>query len=87
MLSPKELDQQCRIKISRWVDIFSQECREMDNDHQLTIKWFKLLQGDTLLTDRDGRVWGKGKDNYWYPFHFEYGKSLIGYRVSARAAN
>jgi hypothetical protein len=87
MLTPKELDDQCKIKIDKWIDLYSEECRELDSDYQLTLKWFKILQGETLFTDRDGRLWGRGKDGYLYPFHFEYGKKLIGYRISARAAN
>jgi hypothetical protein len=88
MLSPKELDDQCQIKMDRWIDIFSEEIREMDPDYKLAIKWFKMLQEGPggLFTDSSGRIWLHGKDKY-YPYHFIYKNQLIGYRISARAAN
>ena len=55
----------------------------------LTKKWLKLgfQEPAYLFTDTLGRVWGKGENGKYYPFHFKSGKSLIGYRVSIRAAN
>jgi len=44
MLSPSELDKQSLISISRWIDIESQEARDMDPDIKLNIgKLCKLL--------------------------------------------
>ncbi len=86
--TPKQLDTQCKVKIDRWIDLYSSECRDMDSDHQTAVKWYKMCLGDTgLFLDTDGRIWGRGKDGYFYPYHFEYGKKLFGYRVSAKAAN
>ena len=85
--SPKELDLQCKVSISKWVDLYGQEIRDMDPDINLTIKWFKMLQGEYLFTDRDGRIFGRGNNGYWYPYHFTYGKKNIGYRLSSKAAN
>jgi hypothetical protein len=85
--SPQELDRQCKISIDRWVDIYSEDCKLMDSDHQLTVKWFKMFLNDALFVDTKGRIFGKGKDGSWYPYHFEYGKQLIGYKLSAMAAN
>jgi hypothetical protein len=84
---PKTLDAQARVQVDRWVDLYSVECRDLDSGYKLAIEWFKMLEGTNLFTDSNGRIFGKGNDGTWYPFHFQAGKKLIGYRVSAKAAN
>lgn len=84
---PRELDKQCRVSIHKWVDLYSLECKELDDDYKLTVKWFTMLQGDILHTDLFGRLWGRGNEGLWYPYHIEsYGKTY-GLRISAKAAN
>lgn len=88
-LSSKFLDEQSLVKIDRWVDIDSDECKVMDDDHDFTKKVQRMGFQDPpfLFTDSDGRIWGKGEGDRFYPFHFEYGKKLIGYRISKKASN
>ena len=85
--SPRDLDRQSPITITKWLDLHSDECKDMDPDHDLTIKWFKMLQGDVLSVDSDGRIWGKGSSGNYYPYHFDYGKQQYGYRIAKLAAN
>jgi hypothetical protein len=87
--SPTQLDAQSKIKIDKWVDIFSDECKNMDDNYEFTRKCLKLGMQEPafLATDFHGRLWGKGTDGYFYPYHFEYGKKLIGYKISKKAAN
>ncbi len=86
--SPRELDAQSKIKIDRWIDIDSKEWRELDDDPGLTKKFLKLgFEESYLFTDTDGRVWGKGEDGRYYPYHFSSGKKKIGYRLPKKAAN
>jgi len=84
--SPKVLDTQSKVKIDRWVDINSEECSNLDPDAKLARDWIKKYVGDFLFTDTDGRIWGES-DNGYYPFHFEVGKRLYGYRISKSASN
>lgn len=87
-MKPEELDKQSPIKIDRWLDLDSEECRDKDADISLTKKWFKIgVEEGFLLTDALGRIWGRGDKGYFFPYHFNVGKKLYGYRVSAVAAN
>lgn len=87
--SPRELDAQSKIKIDRWIDIDSEEWRELDDDPGLTKKFLKLgfKEPAYFFTDSDGRVWGKGEDGRYYPFHFRKWAKNIGYRLPKKAAN
>lgn len=87
--SPKELDAQAVIKVDAWVDLDSERWREIDDDPSLTKKWLRLLMKEPayLFTDSDGRVWGKGENGVYYPYHTEHGKKLYGVRISKKAAN
>lgn len=87
--SPRELDAQAVIKVDAWVDLDSERLREVDDDPALTKKWIRMLMKEPayLFTDSDGRVWGKGEDGIYYPYHVEYGKKLYGVRISKKAAN
>lgn len=89
MLSPAYLDSQSKVAISRWVDVDSEECRDIDDDYAFTKKILKNGFADPpfLFTDRLGRIWGKGNAGEFWPLHFEYGSKLIGYRLSKKAAN
>jgi len=88
--SPSELDKQSKIKIDRWIDLYSEECRMLDENYNFTMKIVKMLllkEPAFLFSDLTGRLWGKGENEIFYPFHFEYGNKLIGYKISKRAAN
>ena len=87
--SPKQLDAQSRIIVDRWVDLYSDECKVMDDNYQFTMQCVKLgfQEPAYLAVDFFGRIWGKGTDNIYHPFHFEYKNKLIGYKISKKAAN
>ena len=87
--SPKELDAQCQVQLDGWVDLDSERWRETDSDPALTKKWLVMLMKEPayLFTDSDGRVWGKGENGIYYPYHYEYGKKKYGLRISKKAAN
>ena len=87
--SPKELDEQSPITLDGWVDIDSERWREIDDDPGLTKKWLRLgfQEPAYFFTDTDGRVWGRGENGYWYPYHIEYGKKKYGLRIAKKAAN
>lgn len=88
--TPQELDTQSKIKIDRWVEIGSEEWKDLDDNPAFTKKILRLglhHPEPFLFTDTMGRIWGKGNDGTFYPFHFEYGKKKLGYRISALALN
>jgi hypothetical protein len=90
ILTPYQLDLQSKIKIDKWLDVDSDEVRSMDDNHSLTKLILRRLyeeQPAYLFTDTLGRLWGKGEDSIYYPFHFNYGNKLIGYRLIKKAAN
>jgi hypothetical protein len=88
-LTPEELDRQSPIKIDKWLDIDSEECKDKDPDHALTKKWLKMCAKDNFLqVDKHGRVWGKGPNQEsYFPYHFDYGKKKYGFRLALAAAN
>lgn len=88
-MNAKELEAQSPVKIDRWVDVYSEECRMMDDTYDFTKKIMRLgFEDGWMFTDSEGRIWGKDKTGGpCFPFHFEYGNQLIGYRISKRAAN
>jgi hypothetical protein len=87
--SPKELDAQSIVKIDEWVDLGSERWRDTDDDPALTKQWVKLLMSEPayLVADSYGRLWGKRKDGGYDPYHYNYGKKLIGIRLAKKAAN
>ncbi len=90
MLTPNQLDAQSKIQVDRWVEVESDECRTLDDNYSLTKKMIHMLHDKKpayLFTDSLGRLFGKGTDGLFYPFHFEYNGKLIGYRLSKKAAN
>jgi hypothetical protein len=89
-LTPKQLDNQSLIRIDRWIDVDSVECRKLDDNYKLTKRIIRDLyeqEPASLFTDSLGRFWDKGVNGIYFPYHFEYGKKLIGYRMSKKAAN
>src|SRR5260370_40855580 len=78
---PKELDAQCSVRINRWVDLFSEEARNIDPDHKLSVEWYKILTKSpaTLHLDSDGRILGLGTDGKYFPYHIDFGNQLIVY--------
>lgn len=88
-LSPGELDEQSPVHIHRWVDVHSEECRMMDDDHSLTMRIMRMgfQEPPFFFTDSMGRIFGKGEGGKYYPFHMEYGNQLIGFRLPKKAAN
>ncbi len=88
--APKDLDAQSKIMIDEWIDVDSERCKEIDDDYLLTKKMVRLLYAKEpayLFTDSLGRLFGKGEDGFYYPFHTEYNGKLIGYKLSKMAAN
>jgi hypothetical protein len=87
--TPRELDAQSLIQLDGWVDVDSERWREIDDDPALTKKWLKLgLQEPAyFFLDTEGRVWGRGENGYWYPYHIDYGKKKYGLRIAKKAAN
>lgn len=87
--SPKELDAQSQVKLDGWVVLDSERWRDTDPDQALTKKWLKMLMKEPayLFTDSDGRVWGKGENGIYYPYHYEYGSKKYGIRIANKAAN
>lgn len=89
--SPEALDAQSKVKINRWIEMGSEEWRMLDDTPDFTKKILRLglhHPQPFLFTDTLGRIWGKGSDGKtYYPFHFEHGNQLIGYRISALGLN
>ena len=88
-MSPKEFDEQSVVPIDRWIDLNGEECRRMDDNLSLTKKYIKAgVEGKVISFDSLGRIWlYSEKNKIYYPMHFEYKKLLIGYKISAKAAN
>lgn len=87
--TPKELDAQSLVVLDGWIDIDSERWRDVDDDPGLTKKFLRLgFQAPAyLFTDTDGRIWGRGENGYYYPYHLEYGKKKYGLRMPKKAAN
>ena len=78
-LSHEELTKQSPVKIDKWLDIDSEECKDKDPDIALTKKWLKIgFEDKFLFTDEQGCIWGRGKEGRFFPYHFDYGKKLYG---------
>jgi len=88
MLNPQELDSQSVIKIDRWIDIESEECKNLDENYSLSKKWMKMLmESNYLKSDSLGRLWCHSENGNFFPYHFEVGTKLYGFRLSKVAAN
>lgn len=89
MLSPKELDSQSLVPISEWVDVGSPRCKELDKEPHLTKYMMRVgfQEPAFLFTDNYGRIFGRGSEGRYYPFHISVGDRNIGFRISAKAAN
>jgi hypothetical protein len=86
--TPLELDIQSRVKIDKWLDIDSEECKDKDPDITLTKKWLRSgAENNFLFVDTLGRIWGTGDNGYYFPYHFEYGKKVYGFRLAVMASN
>jgi hypothetical protein len=87
--SPQELDRQAKIIVDEWLEVESDLCRQMDDNYLLTKKIIKLgfQEPAYLFADSNGRLWGRGEDDHYYPFHFIVEDKVIGYRLSKKAAN
>jgi hypothetical protein len=88
-LTPQQLNAQCPVKIDEWIDVYSQRAREIDDMYDITIKWLKIaVESNMIFIDSLGRLWAQiDQVGIYAPYHIEYGHKLVGYRVSARAAN
>ena len=90
-MSPSELDRQSPVKIVRWIDVDSEEAKANDDNRALTKQMLKMgfQEPAFMFVDTLGRIWGKGKEGSFYPFHFELGPTrlLYGFKISAKAAN
>jgi hypothetical protein len=87
--SPMELDAQSSIQLDGWVDLDSERWREVDDDPGLTKKFIRLgfQEPAFFFTDSFGRIWGKGENGKYYPYHLSYGKKKYGIRIAKKAAN
>lgn len=87
-IPPAELDRQSRVRIDRWLDVESQECRDLDDMPDFTRQCLRAgADGGFMFVDVLGRIWGRGTGGYFYPFHFEHGSKLYGYRLASTALN
>lgn len=87
-ISHEELVKQSPVKLDSWVDVDSEEFREKDDDPSLTKKWLKIgFEDKWFFTDARGCVWARGSEGRFLPYHFTYGKKLIGFRIAKTAAN
>lgn len=87
-LPPQELDKQSVVRIDRWISVNSEEHKNKDPDIILTRKWMKIgFEEGILFLDTLGRIWGRGKDGRFYPYHFNIGKTFYGFRMAEKAAN
>ena len=87
-ISPATLDAQATIKINRWLDLDSEECRAKDDNHSLTKQWLKIgMEAKFLFADPNGRIWGRGENGVYFPYHFNVGSTLYGYRIAKQASN
>ena len=88
-LTPKFLDSQNPVRIDEWLDVESEKCKNLDPDISLTRKFMRYgMEDGYLFTDADGRIWGvKKKSGKYYPFHFNFGSKVYGYRISKVAVN
>ncbi len=86
-LTPEQLDQQCKVHIHKWLDMDSEDYKLRDDNIAFSKKCLRIgFEDGFLFVDKLGRVWGIGNDGF-YPFHFEYGNKLYGYRIAKKAAN
>lgn len=88
-MSPEELEAQSPVHIDKWIDIASEDAQLMDQDFELTKKMMKIgFEDGWMITDSLGRIYGKNPEKgIYFPFHFEYGSLLIGYRNCKKASN
>lgn len=89
-MTPAELDAQSKIKVDRWIEVHSQECKDIDDGlHWFTIKCMNIgFEDGFMFVDTLGRIWGRNREtSECYPFHTEHGKELVGYRLAKKAAN
>jgi hypothetical protein len=88
-MSPQELDKQSLISIDEWLELGSQRCKELDQEPHLTkyMLRFGFMDPPFFFVDTLGRIFGKGKEGRYYPFHIEVGNKKYGFKISARAAN
>lgn len=96
--SPQELDAQSPVKIDRWIDVGSQDHKDLDEDRQFTMKLIHMGFDDGgpndpawMYTDAKGRIWGhdpRNPEKPHYPLHFDGPRGeKIGYRLPKKAAN
>ena len=86
--SPKELDTQSPVQIDKWLEMDSEECRDLDSDYEVTKKIMKIgFDSGAMAYDSSGRVWGQGTSVRWYPLHFIRRNKKYGYRLAKKAAN
>lgn len=88
-MTPAEFDKQSIVQIDYWIDVESEESKDKDQDRDLTKYMIKIgFEDGWMQTDSNGRIWGYDSTrNLYHPFHFEYGKKKIGYRIAKKAAN
>lgn len=89
-MTPRELDSQSPVKISRWIEVHSQECIDIDDGlHAFTLECIEALsERGKMFIDSMGRIWARWDENgLYHPFHTNHGKELVGYRLSSKAAN
>ena len=86
-LTTKSLDQQSSVRIDKWIELDSEEWKNVDDNPSFTKKCIKIgFEEKFIFTDSLGRLWCKGS-NCYHPFHLEYKNCYYGLKISAKAAN
>lgn len=87
-LTTEQLDKQSSIYLDGWLDLDSQEYKNKDDNPAFTRKCLRIgMEDGFMFTDSLGRVWGKGNNGTYYPFHFDYGRKKYGFRIAKQASN
>ncbi len=85
-MKAKELDLQNQVEIDRWVDYDSPEFKKIDQYPYFTKQCLQYgFEAEFMIIDDKARVWGRGADGRYFPFHLEDGKKKVGVRLPGKA--
>ena len=90
-LNAHKLDIQSPVIIDKWIDIDSEEFKRLNSPEEIKITKYFLKVGfgkdPFMFVDELGRIWGKGDNGIFWPFHFKFEKKNFGHRISSKAVN